>query len=498
MENKLLRRILDSPVPYFVLAGVLVVAAVLSQLEFSPPPRQLGSSEEISTLAQRDDLNVIFIVIDMLRADRLRSYGYARETSPVMDQLGEGGIRFARVEAQSSWTKASMASLWTGMYPERTGIQRFFHAMPQEALLPAEILKEAGYRTAEILKEAGYRTAGIWRNGWVANNFGFGQGFDLYIRPKQVARRHRVARNNPGVPRVPGTDWDATLSAIEFMTGSQSEKFFLYIHYMDVHQYLYTDVSPDFGSSFSDLYDSSIYWTDYNIGTLMTELQNLRLLQRTMVVIVSDHGEAFFEHGIEGHARNLYREVLETPWYIILPFELSPGIVVQTAVANVDVWPTLLDLLGLPGLPGAEGQSAVPLIAAAARGDEEALGASERSIFAQLDRSWGRVGAASKPSTSMVKGSHRLNLNSGPGPALELFDRSDDPKERRNLVGAQPELAASMRAELEEFIARPKTQWDEAPEIELNEMRQNQLRALGYVLQAAPGKKEQPAGDNAE
>ena len=485
------RKRIDTPWFYFSMAILLLVVAVVSQLRFSPQARPQGSVTDLLALDERDDLNLIFIVIDMLRADRLHSYGYARPTSPVLDGLAERGIRFANVESQSSWTKASMASMWTGMYPERTGVQRFFHAVPEEAWLPAEILRESGYRTA-----------GIWRNGWVANNFGFSQGFDLYVRPRQNRPQQQVMRNNPGMYALPGTDMDATLSAIEFMTGSASEQFFLYIHYMDVHQYLYTDLSPSFGSELSDVYDSSIFWTDYNIGRIMQELQDLRISDRTMVVIVSDHGEAFFEHGIEGHARNLYQEVLGTPWIIVPPFDFDSGVVVSERVANVDVWPTVLDMLGLPELPGAEGQSTLPLILAAAeRGPDPASGMLEargsRAVFSQLDRSWGRVGAPPEPTSSIVRGSHRLNYKSTRPELLELFDHSVDPLEKKNIAREQPEVAEALRQEMEEFLARKKTQWEAAPEVELDEMRVNQLRALGYEL--GPVKKKEAAeGEDSE
>jgi arylsulfatase A-like enzyme len=364
--------------------------------------------------------------------------------------------------------------MWTGMYPERTGIQRFFHAMPDEALLPAEILKAAGYRTA-----------GIWRNGWVANNFGFGQGFDLYLRPRQNRPEHKITRPAPGLRSLPGTDMDATLSAIEFMTGAVGSPFFLYVHYMDVHQYLYTDLSPDFGTSFSDIYDSAIYWTDHNVGRLLETLQKLELADKTLIVIVSDHGEAFFEHGIEGHARNLYREVLDTPWIIALPWKLDRGVVVERRVGNVDVWPTLLDLLGLQGLPGAEGESALPLIREAAAGLATGGEESERPLYSQLDRSWGKVDGEPAPTVSILKGAHRLNYSSQQPERVELFDRSADPKERRNVADEQPEIAASLRAEVEAFLAKPKSQWQAAPEIEVDEMHQAQLRALGYVIEPA-------------
>lgn len=480
----MVRKIIDSPWLYFSLAGLLLVGALLSQIEFGPRPRPPGSVEDLATLSGRDDLNVVFIVVDMLRADRLSAYGYRRVTSPTIDELAATGIRFAHTESQSSWTKASMASLWTSMYPERTGVQRFFHALPDEAVLPAEILKRAGFATG-----------GVWRNGWVANNFGFGQGFDLYIRPTKNRPVKRIKRHNPSAHALQGTDMDATESALEFIHAFKDRRFFLYIHYMDVHQYLYADISPDFGTSFSDIYDSAIFWTDHNIRKVMDAIHDLHLAPKTMVVIVSDHGEAFFEHGVEGHARNLYREVLEVPFVITPPFKIEGGVVVKTRVANVDIWPTLLDLLGLPPPPGAEGQSLVPRIyeaAAGGRAGEAGSGDTDRAIFSQLDRSWGQVGAESRPRVSVVKGQYRMNYwVRDPDDAL-LFDRAEDPGEKRNVAADRPEVVAELRAELDEFLAKPKTQWERAPEVELDEMRVNQLRALGYVL-GARTKRESPS-----
>jgi arylsulfatase A-like enzyme len=269
------------------------------------------------------------------------------------------------------------------------------------------------------------------------------------------------------------------------MQAYKDRRFFLYIHYMDLHQYLYADISPDFGTGFPDIYDSSIYWTDRNVQFVMEAIRDLQLADKTMVVIVSDHGEAFFEHGLEGHARNLYREVLDVPFIIAPPFEIEGGIVVDQEVANVDVWPTILDLLGLPAQPGAEGQSLVPLIFQAT-GRGEAVGSdtgdTDRAIFSQLDRSWGRVGAESRPRLSMVKGKYRMNLWVNRPEGILLFDRSEDPGEKVNVAADRPEVVAELRADLDEFLARPKTQWESAPEVELDELRMNQLRALGYVI----------------
>ena len=121
-----------------------------------------------------DRPSVLLIVVDTLRADRLGLYGYPRPTSPTLDYLGlAGGIVFRNHHAQSSWTKCSMASLWTARYPVRSGVLRAQDGIPSDAHMPAEILRESGFRTA-----------GLWRNGWVAPSFGFGQGFEAYSRPK--------------------------------------------------------------------------------------------------------------------------------------------------------------------------------------------------------------------------------------------------------------------------------------------------------------------------
>jgi glucan phosphoethanolaminetransferase (alkaline phosphatase superfamily) len=163
----MLRRLLDSPWFYFSCAGLLLVVAIASQFRLQIPSRPKGTLEDVAALSQRDDLNVIFMVVDTLRSDRLGVYGYERATSRVLDDLGGHGIVFEHVIAQSSWTKTSMASLWTATNPVRNGILRFNHTLPEEVDFPAEIFRRAGFRTA-----------GIWRNGWVAPNFGFAQGFD--------------------------------------------------------------------------------------------------------------------------------------------------------------------------------------------------------------------------------------------------------------------------------------------------------------------------------
>ena len=481
----MIRKWLDSPVFYFAVAAILVAIGAYSQVEIEVPMRPEGEVSQIRALADRDDLNVIFVVVDPLRADRLGSYGYDRDTSPTLDDLARSGIKFQNVESQSSWTKQSMASLWTGMYPRTTRVDHFSDSIPDEAVMPAEILQDAGFVTG-----------GIYRNGWVMPNFGFAQGFDLYIRPHPRMRKEQMQENSFMARKVVGNDLDATESAIEFMRIHRDDRFFLYLHLMDVHQYLYDDASSLFGTSYSDIYDNSIHWVDRNIKALLVEMEDLGIADRTVVVIASDHGEAFGEHGVEGHAKNLFSEVQTVPLIISLPFFLEPGLDVQTTVANIDIWPTLLDLLGLPALPGAEGKSLLPLVEAAAEGDESEAGdLATRPVFSQLNKVWGQPDTVDQAEwVAVLDGPYRY-VRLEPQGVMGLFNTREDPLEVNNLGPIETEKADELTELAKKFLEEAEPAWDSDVEVEISEMRLGQLRALGYSIPQMRNPKREGEGD---
>lgn len=470
-----LLRVLASVLGIAVLAAIVLYLSGILQVEITnADPRPLGTAYDIEALKRRDDVNVLFILTDTVRSHRLSAYGYERETSPTLDYTASTGLRFAKHLAQSSWTKCSMASLWTGLYPQRTGVVRSPHGVPEEAVMPAEIFAEAGFRTA-----------GIWRNGWVAPNFGFDQGFEVYERPVGRPMPPHLRVENPHI-KLEGTDVDAIDGAREFLRIHGRDRWFLYLHLMDVHQYLYDSRSALFGSTYSDIYDNSIRRTDNLIGQLLTELAEADLLQKTLVVVVADHGEAFGERGIEGHAREVFRETTEVPFIVGFPFRLDPGLVVETRTRNVDVWPTVLDLLGLPALPDTDGRSLVPEIFAAAAGrtvDDDLVG------IAHLERGWGRRDSPERPTVAVTRGDHRFVLQVGEetprDPTREsLFDAASDPLERENAIEEDPELASELREIADDYLLdSPPAPWGVGPvEVEMDEMEANQLRALGYAV----------------
>ncbi len=431
------KRILIGVAAVVVVAGVFAgvfafgymrqVSERLEQIQLWP----LGSVQDIEYLASREDVNVLFILVDTLRADRMSAYGYERDTTPILHNLSRAGIRFDRHLAQSSWTKASMASLWTSFYPTHTGIVDYDDIIPDAAVLPAEVFAEEGFRTI-----------GLYRNGWVAPVFGFGQGFEIYKKPMMSRPARPDQLDNPTAIHR-GTDEEIVNAAREFLRieGNADKRWFLYLHLMDVHEYTYDEASAVFGSSYSDIYDSSVLWTDTTIDLFLGTLLDWGLMRNTVVVIASDHGEAFRERGHEGHARFLYRETTETPFIILLPFRLEGGgIVVHSRSRNVDIFPTLYDMLGIEApieLAEADGVSLLPDILAAARGQTSSE-AYQREGFAHLHQGWGqKTRTIERMTYSLTSGDLRyIHQLTGSETSEELFDAGNDPKELKD-VSAQ-------------------------------------------------------------
>ena len=462
----------------WVAAAMLVAAYATFQWSRTPEPLvnlpPVGGVDQIAALAQRKDVNVLFILVDTLRADRLHTYGYERPTSPFLDLVAREGVRFAHHMAQSSWTKCSMASLWTGLNPSRSGVTKFNDLIAPSAHMPAEILRDAGFRTA-----------GLWRNGWVDGYHGFDQGFDVYTRPGLRPVPDRIRRENPTVS-YGGSDIDLVEESMEFLRLEGKKRWFLYLHMMDVHEYTYDEESAQFGTSSSDIYDNAILHVDRTLDQLFGRLVAADLLENTLVVIAADHGEAHGERGFEGHARNVYPEVTSTPWIIAFPFRLERGLVIDSRTANVDLWPTVLDLLGLPALPNADGRSRRPEILAAARG--EAVAPGESTGIAHLDQTWGQRVQTTAPNVALREGSYQyIQFRNPKGKIAEqLFDATRDAEEHKNLLadGTAEDKAVGdrMRGEVDSYLAAKPVWQDETKPLELDELQLNQLRALGYNL----------------
>ena len=322
--------------------------------------------------ASRSPLNVIIIGVDTLRADHLGCYGYDRNTSPNIDRLAQDGVLFENAIAPSPWTLPSFASIFTSLYPSQHGARNSRNPMGSSFPTIATIFKEHGYRTGAIINAP-----------YLKRVYKVDRGFDTYDMPPRGGRY------------ADGT----TRDALTWIDNLAHEPFFLFIHYFDPHL-PYAPPAPydtifdptyhgKIGSRFypkqlprvrlrnvrdllnysdSDwyhieaLYDGDIAFTDEAIGNLIDGLRERHLLDRTLIVFLSDHGEEFLEHGGFEHGHSLYNELLHVPLMIVLEGRIPRGLRLRRQVRLVDVAPTILDLVGLDYDACFEGVSLVPLL----------------------------------------------------------------------------------------------------------------------------------------
>ena len=314
---------------------------------------RLGSSED-KPLSQ---YNLILINIDSLRADHLGTYGYGRDTSPFIDELAAEGIVFERAFSNSSYTRESVASLLSGRLPSVAGSTGWYATLSEEARSLSESFRASGCET------------GFFSNTIMLRDPGFTQGFD-------------EVQHLPERWGISGAGLRLSKRALAFVADRGGRRFMMYLHYLDPHgpydpaaeHYLrfspqvsasplrlYTDLRPRLPellrdgvrpgeARFEDLirrYDAEIFDTDRAVEALFRGLEELDLLDGTLVVITADHGEEFLEHGFVEHAWTLYRESLHVPLILWAPLAFGPSRI-DAPVSGIDIAPTLLHLMEVP------------------------------------------------------------------------------------------------------------------------------------------------------
>jgi arylsulfatase len=454
--------------------------------------------------------NVLLIIIDALRADSLSCYDYYRETSPHIDRLARDSAIFLEAVSAGGNTPTVMSAIMTGRYPffrdgetwsRRTefGLHRFYRD-GEKVGLPRSL-----ETLAEVFSRHGYNTAGVVTNPYLKREFNMDQGFDEYIEIFPGEDTDRVYSNGEEVTAAARTWLDRA-----------SDPFFLYLHYMDVHgpylpperfkrRFEYPRV-PDQDESelFAQWvapnsttgpdaelvkqhqkgnYDAEIAYVDTLIGNVLQALEDRGLDEDTIVVITSDHGDEFLEHGGTTHVGTLYEEIVHVPLIIHLPGQ--QGRVIDSLVRNFDLGPTVLDYSGIEtSSRGVDARSLRPLI-------EGATESSVPSAFANFpyEDPTGRPGALRMLRTQRYK----LLFQTAQPELSELYDLARDPGEKKNLFQAHQGVYARMLWELSKIVSKleeeatvsdadpgtgPVTSGDPSgiePETE------KQLRALGYI-----------------
>ncbi len=439
--------------------------------------------------------HVILISLDTLRADHLGAWGYNRQTSPFLDALAQNGIRFQRVYSQSPKTAPSHMSLFTGTYPSAHGTHFAYKTSPPMVYPAARDLE----LLPEIMRRAGYRTAAWTGGGQVSSTAGFDRGFDEYSEDlgdidswkmnevRAWFRRnsdepcflfiHTYQIHDPYLPPSPynvifASDYEGWVIGDKNLLqtpagGTGSEDLY--------HAFWRTpELNPDPASvgpadlqQLVALYDGGIRYTDDVLHGFFEDLRQDGLLDNTLVVVFSDHGEEFLEHNGLLHEK-LYRETLHVPLMLFWPERLPGDIVIESQVPLIDLGPTLLDLAAVETPPHMEGRSLLPLLQDPGR-------VNHRFVFSE--EPWVHDGHH----RSIRDGSHTL-YDHGAG-EIELFSVVEDPFEHENLFPTQPELGGEMHHKLLEFIAAhgllQRDPHEEARNLSPDEIEA--LRALGYI-----------------
>jgi len=378
--------------------------------------------------------NILLLTIDTLRADHLGCYGYPRPTSPNLDAFARGAVVFEHGYAHAPSTRYSMPVILTGRYASQvdwdsacpfTGgcATRWPPPLAQSNLLITEILKPYGYYTAALLN---YR--------FFEAGSGYNQGFDLYDNGRAFLHQ------GPTDPATHGSSSREQADvAIDFLRQHSATKWFLWLHFYDPHWYyeVHPEV-PSFGSQLVDLYDGEIRFTDLHVGRVLAALDELKLAQKTIVVVTGDHGEGFGEHGIPHHGYHLYNAQTQVPFIMRVP-GIAPRRV-KEPVGHVDLLPTLLNLIRAKPEPALVGRTAIDLML----GNE-----SPRHIFQEV------MYEGPVTRKTIVTREWKLIWNVQPDNTFELYHIADDPQETHDLWGARPTRAQA------EDLKQKLTSWVE-------------------------------------
>jgi arylsulfatase A-like enzyme len=425
--------------------------------------------------------NLLWISLDTLRADRLGCYGYERATSPALDALAKTAVRFTEASSPAPWTKPAHASLFTGLYPRRHGVLAFENPLAPGVTHVAELLAGSGFQTLAV----------------VSNSV-----LTLHDMPRGFATFDYLERGQGPEPS------GVTSRALERLAAlDRTRPFFALVHYNDLHaryrslpRYEQEFTRPYEGTissrgqemlehltgirpmdardveHMSDLYDAALRQLDDELARLFGYLDHARFWEDTLVVITSDHGEEFFDHGSIGHGMTQFEELVRVPLLFRGP-GLAAGVEVSAPVSLVDVLPTCLALLGLSVPERLDGRDLSAWLCA-----PQAAGGSGQDHVLHYEASC----AVPTPETEVPEPGRRFAIRAGrfklhwdeaTGEA-RLYDLRRDPEERVDASPAHAALALRLLEELKRFQASERASPSEG---ELSSEDLRRLQDLGYA-----------------
>jgi len=381
--------------------------------------------------------DIVLIVIDTLRADHVGVYGSApHPATPEIDRLALRGGWFTESWSSAPWTPPSIMSLMTSLEPAVHGLNLEGDQLAE--IVPA--FPPEGSSLAEILRFNGYRTLAVTAGGGVGEVFGFGRGFDRYFQP----------------PDRPDTDVEAGVDlAIEWLAEESTKPTFLFFHTYEVHlpnTHEVFDGGTDPESRAVASYASDLSVADHHIGRLFTALESSGRLDRSIVVVTSDHGENLYDRTLAGrpvdHGHHLYAELLRVPLVMVAPGLVPAGRSIGEPARLLDVLPTVCSLVGisLDGTPH-QGRDLRPVL--------QGWGSVEPApeIFSWAPLQGPKWGVLRTHDWTYIE-SPEITSDQWWGdvvvPPVALYDRAGDPDEFMNLANSHPEIVGAMASRVAE------------------------------------------------
>jgi arylsulfatase A-like enzyme len=443
-----------------------------------------GDAAAVARLGQAKAKNVILVMIDTLRADHVPPYGPTRVQAPVLGLLADRGTLFERFSAVEDWTKPSCATMLTGLYPNT------HKAQTDEVKLSSSVRM-----VSEELKQAGLTTAAFIANGYVSDKFGFNRGWDHYtnfIRESKPTRADNVFGR-----------------ALEWIEANKDRRFYAYVHTIDPHvpysppeQFLklYDDrpydgpidpgkthlqieeikkktlqVTDRDKERVVALYDGEISYHDGHLGSFLKRLDELGLLEDTLVVVTSDHGEEFWERDSVGHGHSIFQELIHVPFLLMWKGVVPTGRRIPDNHDHTVIVPTIFEALGLTAPDYLEGRSVLP----------RALGREETGPHAGFSTHQG-------DRMAVWSGRHKFQLSGAVRGAL--FDLAEDPECKLDRDDERPITVRYMRTLLGAFMGASDKRYWRHPDLsranvgdvaveqaQVDPQLDQQLQALGYV-----------------
>ena len=447
------------------LAGALLLLIVGRHAQFAWAEHRAATKP-----ALMGSPNVLFVVLDTVRARSLSLYGYGRETTPRLDRLARSGVKFDQARSSAPWTLPSHATMFTGRWPSELFK---YHEQRLDGSVPT---------LAGFLGRNGYATAGFVANTFYCNSgFGLSSGFDHYedfyenfdVSPGEVLRNAELGRRLFSLigdelgPRSDGRkDADQINSDfLNWLSTRNGRPFFAFLNYLDAHApYIaparaerHFGLRPTTPEDFQalhawqkreylpeddretqlarDNYDDCIAYLDAALGRLFDELDRQGVMKNTLIIVTADHGEELGEHKLVGHGRSLYRDELHVPLLVVKPGRVPSGRVVAEPVSLRDLPATIVDLLGLSDHAPFPGRSLAPLWSTENRPTSPDLSVvrSEAAIRRKTSRNGSRPPALRGPMVAIVAEGMSYIRNSDD--SEELYRLIDDPEQAKDLAG---------------------------------------------------------------